>query len=84
MVYIEGMKMTGQVLKELNVTKVTLFGWIRNGVIEAEKTGSGGYYFFSDAEIERFKRYLPKGRKRGSQILTPKIIERIKKDREGL
>ena len=81
MVYMDEMKMTGEAIKELNITKVTLFGWIRNGIIQAEKTGSGGYYLFSDEEIERIKRFIPKARKRGLQVITPQIIEAIRKDR---
>lgn len=85
MVYIAGMKLTGDVSKELNITKVTLFGWIRNGIIKADKVaaGSRSVYVFEDEEIERVRKLLPKLRRPGLQIITPKILSSIKKDREG-
>lgn len=71
MVYMDGMKSTGDVLKILNITKVTLFGWIRNGLIKADKVPARtrSFYVFSDEEVDRLKNLLPKKRKRGFQLM---------------
>jgi hypothetical protein len=62
---------TSSAMSQLDITKETLFSWIANGTLRADKVTAGKRYFylFKQIDIDRLKPTLPTERGPGKRIL---------------
>jgi len=75
----DGLLSSGDAMRELGITKVTLYRWIYLRILHPRtyKFGARTFYGFDQEEINKIKPLLPKGRKSGSHLITQAILDKI-------